>query len=71
MTAHDRYPDPYDGLITSICALRARSRSTLVQGLETEEKCFFGMMYAYADSTETYKLEGGQGGMYGNDGVRP
>jgi hypothetical protein len=45
MKADNRYPDPYDDLITSICALSIRSRRSLIQWLDLDGKNFLGMIY--------------------------
>jgi len=71
MTAHDRYPGPHDGWTASICALSARTSTTLIQGLELEGKSFFGMSYAQHTLLRSISLKTSKGGMYGNDGVRP
>jgi hypothetical protein len=71
MTGDDGYPDLIDALITSICALGARSHITLIQWLVCEGRLLFGFDPHAADYIETYKHNGRLGGMYGHDDVRP
>ena len=62
MNADDRYPDPYDDLITSIYALSARSRRSLIQWLDFDGKNFFGMIYAQPTLPRSISMKAGKGG---------
>jgi hypothetical protein len=71
MTTDDGYPDPHDDLITSICALSARSHIALIQWLVCDGTHLFGLIHAQQTLPSSISMTAGKGGMYGHGGVRP